>query len=134
VHNTCADDLAKNAPKRVFTSIDKHVGETATKLDDLFPGRVIDVNKKLPANVAGGDREVDILMDQFIIQVKSDKASGLAGQIQATASTLHDKTRRVIGYAPDKYSGHAWTRAANEGIPIARNFDELIAIIKELSN
>jgi len=29
-------------------------------------------------------------------------------------------------------SSAAWQNAANVGIPIARNFDELIALIKEL--
>ncbi len=118
---------------RVFTSTDSHVGGTATQLEALFPKRVLDVNKHLPANVAGGTREVDILMDQFVIQVKGGRATGLAGQMQETAATLTDKSRRIIGYAPDNYSTHAWTRAANEGIPIARNFDELVAIIKELT-
>lgn len=72
-------------------------------------------------------------MDQFVIQVKGGRANVLAGQVQQCAATLTDKSRRVIGYAPDNYSPHAWTRAANEGIPIARNFDEPVAIIKELS-
>ncbi len=122
------------APRRVFTSVDRHVAETANKLDDQFPGRVVDVNQSLPASVAGGTREVDILMDQFVIQVKQGRATGLARQIKETQATIVDQGKRVIGYAPDNYSGHAWTGAANEGIPIARNFDELVAIIKELSN
>jgi hypothetical protein len=37
----------------------------------------------------------------------------------------------AIGYAPGM-SNAAWESAANTGIPIARNLDELIAIIKEL--
>lgn len=91
------------------------------------------MNQNLPANVAGGTREVDIVMDQFIIQVKKGRASGLAPQVQETEATLLDRTRKVLGYAPDNNSSHAWTGATEQGIPIARNFDELIAIIKELS-
>lgn len=119
--------------QKVFTSLDKHVGEAATKLEEIFPGNVLDVNKTLAASVAGGVREVDIVMEQFIIQVKGGRASGLAGQVQETAATLIDQTKRVIGFAPDNYSSHAWEGAAKEGIPIARDFDELVEVIKELS-
>jgi hypothetical protein len=117
---------------RVFTSTDRYVGEIATKLNEIFPGQVVDVNKNLAATVAGGMREVDIVMDDFIIQVKSGRGGGLARQVQGTSNTLVDNSRRVIGYAPDDYSGLAWQGAAEKGIPIARNFDELVKIIKEM--
>jgi len=117
-----------------FSSLDKHVGETANKLERVFPGRVEAVNKPVPATVESGSREVDIIMDEFIIQVKSKRASRLAPQVQATQETLIDKTKTVIGYAPDNYSPAAWKGAAEAGTPIARNFDELIRILKELSS
>lgn len=137
---TKADDVAEIAgkqadsipPKRIFTSSDPHVAETATRLDELFPGRVIGINQNLPANVGGGFREVDIVMDKFIIQVKGGKADKLAPQLHATKSTLIDDSRMVIGYAPDKFSNLAWKGAAEDGLPIARSFDELVLIIKEL--
>lgn len=70
-------------------------------------------------------------MDDFVIQVKSGKADGLVKQIKATVASGAVGHREVIGYAPDKYSAHAWRAAAAEGIPVARNLYELVAIIKE---
>jgi hypothetical protein len=105
----------------------------ATKLDELFPGVVDGVNVKLPANVAGGVREVDIvLLDKFVIQVKGGKANHLFNQMTKTTDTLVDK-KIVIGYAPDDFSPRAWAGAAEQGVPIARNFDELVQIVKELA-
>lgn len=77
-------------------------------------------------------REVDILMDDFIIQVKSGRGNGLVRQMQETTLTLSDNNRRIIGYAPDNFSPHAWRGSAEQGIPVARNQDELIAIIQEM--
>lgn len=119
-------------PKRIFTSTDPHVAETATRLDELFPGRVIGINQDLPANVRGGYREVDIVMDKFIIQVKGDRGNTLKRQMADTERTLINDNRTVVGYAPDNYSKHAWRGAAEEGYPIARSFDELVSLIKEL--
>ena len=124
---------AAKAIGKTFVSPDKYVGSTATMLEKVFPGRVIGVNQEIAANVASGSREVDILMDQFVIQVKSGRANGLARQVQETSATLVDQTKTVVGFAPDDFSGLAWTGAAEQGVPIARNIDELIAIIKELS-
>lgn len=109
------------------------MAEAANKLEEVFPGRGVDVNRDVAARVAGKTREVDIVMDQFYIQVKGKKGKNLARQIRETQETIVDQEKRVIGYAPGNFSGHAWSGAANEGIPIARDIDELIAIIKELS-
>jgi hypothetical protein len=127
---------AKSIPTlcKVFFSGDKHVGKTASMLENIFPGRVLGVNQHLAASVNGGTRELDIVMDQFVIQVKSKKASELARQMRETMATMLDQTRRVIGYAPDNYSHFAWRAAAEDGLPIARTFDELVSIIRELTN
>lgn len=63
--------------------------------------------------------------------IKSGRAKGMARQIEETSMTLQDKSLRVIGYAPDNYSQSAWKSAAENGMPIARNFDELVSILKE---
>jgi hypothetical protein len=76
----------------------------------------------------GGSREVDIILkNDMLIQVKSGKASGLTGQILNTETTTGIPT---IGYAPTIPNG-AWVNAARQGIPIARNIDELLGIIRE---
>jgi hypothetical protein len=63
----------------------------------------------------------------FIIQVKSQRANGVATQV---AETPLDTAKRVIGFAPENYSVHAWQGAAEPGIPFARNFDELVQILE----
>lgn len=92
-----------------------------------MPGRVVGVNQQIMmAN--GLQREADINLGDMLIQVKSGGARGLTGQILRTEQTTGLPT---VGYAPGMSSA-AWENAANAGIPIARNLDELIAIIKEL--
>jgi hypothetical protein len=127
---------AKSIPTfcKVFFSGDKHVGKTASMLENIFPGRVQAVNIHMPAAVASRTRELDIVMDQFVIQVKSGTGKGLVGQIRKTMETLYDTSRRVIGYAPDNFSRHALMEAVEAEIPIATTFEELVAIIREFSN
>ncbi|WP_375430763.1 DUF6531 domain-containing protein [uncultured Friedmanniella sp.] len=110
-----------------FTSSDPHVADAANAIERALPGRVRSVN----SNVAMKNlhsREVDIDLGDLGVQVKSGNARGLTGQMQKTRATT-DLT--VIGYAPDMPRG-AWFNAASQGLPIARDTDELIAIVREL--
>ena len=76
-----------------------------------------------------GFREVDIVLDNALVQVKGGNARGLVGQITGTA----DSTGQVvIGYAPDIPSA-AWASAARQGIAIARTHEELVMIVRELA-
>jgi len=76
----------------------------------------------------GLQREIDIDLGDMYVQVKSGNARGLIGQIQSTEATTGVRT---IGYAPSMPAA-AWESAARAGVPIARNLQELLAIIKEL--
>src|SRR5262249_32272764 len=121
----------KAAPAaRTFVSTDAHVGEAANAIERAFPGRVKAVNNQIPMH-NGLKREIDIDLGDLVVQVKKDKAKGLTGQIQQTQATTG---RRTIGYAPDDMAQGAWKNAARQGIPIAQNEQELIDIIRELSN
>lgn len=112
----------------VFRSADPHVGALANQIERALPGRVVDVNNLVPmAN--GLKREIDIDLGNIVVQVKSGNARKLTGQLLKTAATTG---RTTIGYAPD-IGDAAWRNAAGQGVIIARNPTELIAIIKEIS-
>jgi RHS repeat-associated protein len=126
VHNPCviADPLGL-AP---YTSPDPHVADAANAIDNAMPGRVVGINNQVPMT-NGLQREVDVDLGNMYVQVKSGNARGLIGQIQRTEATTGVRT---IGYAPNMPEA-AWESAARAGIPIARNLQELTAMVKELS-
>jgi RHS repeat-associated protein len=115
------------APYTLYSSSDPHVADAANAINSATPGRVLGVNKDVPMT-NGLQREVDIDLGDLYVQVKSGKARGLIGQIQSTEATTGVRT---IGYAPSMPAA-AWESAARAGVPIARNLQELLAIIKEL--
>ena len=89
------------------------------------------MNEDIPRiTLPGETREVDIMMDDFIIQVKSKRGNNLVKQLKSTQA---DTAEMVIGYAPDRFSQHAWQDAAEVGLPIARSYEELVQIIQEYS-
>jgi hypothetical protein len=72
-------------------------------------------------------REVDIDLGDLLVQVKGGNARGLTGQIARTQASTGTRT---IGYAPD-LGDAAWRNAAQQGIPILRSSNELLAYIRE---
>ncbi|WP_374008776.1 RHS repeat-associated core domain-containing protein [Leifsonia sp. LS-T14] len=112
---------------RTFESSDAHVADAANAMEAAAPGSVKGVNSYVKM-ADGGSREVDIDLGNILVQVKGGNARGITGQIERTSSTTG---RTTIGYAPDMPGG-AWEAAARKGIPIARNGEELVAMVKEL--
>jgi RHS repeat-associated protein len=119
--------LKSSRDPRTFESVDPLVADLANKIEAEIPGRINGVNRTLNLVTRKGFREVDIDLGKVIVQVKSGPAGGLTKQLTETARTLG---RQVIGYAPDIPNG-AWANAARDGIPIARNPAELLAILRE---
>ncbi|MFG2840211.1 RHS repeat-associated core domain-containing protein [Streptomyces zaomyceticus] len=118
----------KIAEGRTFTSDDAHVGEMATLIDAVWPGRVVKPNDKV-LMFDGLKREIDINLGDIYIQVKKDNARGLTGQIEKTVKTTGVTT---IGYAPDMPRA-AVNNAARKGVQIAQTPEELIEMIRGLN-
>ncbi|GEN80501.1 hypothetical protein [Actinotalea fermentans] len=111
---------------RTFTSTDPLVGETATMLDHVLPGVVKGVNQGVPT-LYGRSQEIDILLERIAIEVKSGRAQKVAAQLDAIAS----KTGLTpLLYAPD-LPNVARAGLLMEGRLVARNFDELLQILRE---
>jgi hypothetical protein len=111
---------------RVWSSADSHVASAANALEAAMPGRVVAVNsQRTMAN--GLTREVDIDLGGLIVQVKGGNARGLTGQVLRTQVSTGTPT---VGYAPG-ISDAAWRNAAQQGIPILRTPDELLAYARE---
>ncbi|MFY0582866.1 RHS repeat-associated core domain-containing protein [Cystobacter fuscus] len=79
-----------------FSSTDPHVADLANKIDDLYPGHVLSVNKVVRDADGRIVTDFDIELQNAVIQVKS-KGNGLASQMERTAAVT-DKP--VIGYGP----------------------------------
>ena len=92
-----------------FKSRDKYVGEMATAIESKFPGKVEAVNKKILDSSGSELVEYDIELDNAVIQVKSQQARGLVGQLVRTAQ--HTK-KEAIGYAPDISHRHGMVKDA----------------------
>jgi hypothetical protein len=86
------------------------------------------VNQNIAMTTRSGFREVDIVLDNVLVQVKGGNATGLTGQVLQTSQTTG---QTVIGFAPGIPEA-AWAAAARQGVPIARTHDELIQLIAEL--
>lgn len=121
-----AEGAGASSDARVFASTDPHVADVANGIESAMPGRVLAVNGKVPM-INGLSREIDVNLGDMLIQVKGGNARGLVGQIQQTEATTGIRT---MGYAPNMPTA-AWVSAARDGVPIARNMDELFAMIKE---
>lgn len=75
-------DLVKG-PKRFFFSSDPDVGELATEIESQFPGLVKEVNKIVFDPVTGKRvTDLDIVLENAVIQVKSGDPGNLIDQIQ----------------------------------------------------
>lgn len=126
---TCAAvarDVVATNTARVWSSADSHVASAANALEAAMPGRVVAVNsQRTMAN--GLTREVDIDLGSLIVQVKGGNARGLTGQVLRTQASTGTPT---VGYAPG-ISDAAWRNAAQQGIPILRTPDELLAYVRE---
>ena len=128
-----SNQYGPNSPVGVrpaWTSSDKYVGPAANAIEAAFPGRILSLNTNVNHTTRSGFREIDILLDTVWIQVKHGKNSGSV--IQQIKDTMRDVPGTpVIGFTPD-ISNRAWVMAAEQGIPIARTIDELLAMIEEL--
>ena len=119
---------------RTFTSDDMHVGETANAIEKRFPGRIKAVNKDVYRNDGSKLTDFDIeLVDNVVVQVKTDNARGLEGQIIRTSNEMKQigMHQEVIGYAPglDLSFKAVRIRIANaekQGIAIFTTLDDLL--------
>lgn len=113
---------------RVWTSKDSLVEELATRLEAEHPGLVVGVNEWLPT-FHGSRHEVDIDLGRLAIEVKTGRARGVTGQL---AAIMTNTGRRPILYAPDIPTVTRF-HVLSEGFAVARTYDELLEIIKELT-
>lgn len=115
-------------PIRTFTSDDQHVADLANTLEQALPGRIRGVNSDRVTG-EGLMREVDIDLGDVIVQVKGKNARGLQAQIAETQESTGVTT---VGFAPTIKHG-ARIDAARKGIAIFKDFDELMAYLKEFT-
>ena len=123
--------------KRIFTSPDKYVAETANAIEARFPGRVIDVNKDVYRPNGTKLTDFDIELDNIVIQVKSGTGEGLTRQM-VMSSTGTEKI--VIGYTPNLNPSSHLVRNAkrdalhrtgmSEGFDVFTDLEELLKFLE----
>ncbi|WP_379157939.1 RHS repeat domain-containing protein [Paenibacillus sp. sgz5001063] len=109
---------------RTFTSTDKYVGETANAIEARYPGKVVDVNKKVYRADGTPLTDYDIELDNAIIQVKQGGGKGATRQAINTASSTN---KEVIVYLPDQSPNSAVVKGLQkEGFQVFTNEADLI--------
>lgn len=120
-------DISKGTSK-TWTSTDKYVGETANAIEAKYPGKVVDVNKKVYRADGTPLTDYDIELDNAIIQVKQGGGKGATKQAINTASST---SKEVIIYLPDQNSGAAVVKGLqNEGFKVFTNQQDLMNYLK----
>jgi hypothetical protein len=92
-----ARGFAGEAP-RVFSSTDRYVAELANDIEAAYPGHVVGVNMDYLDDAGRQITEVDILLRNAAIQVKSGGGTGATRQVMATIGVTELPT---IAYGPD---------------------------------
>ena len=111
---------------KVFASTDAYVADTASLLQNTFGG-VKRVNMDI-TELMGSTKEMDIVMDTLLIEVKSGSGTGITGQV---LKTMKATGQTVIGYAPD--APYGMLKAARlRGLYIAGTPEELIQLVSTL--
>jgi RHS repeat-associated protein len=109
---------------RTFTSTDKYVGETANAIEKRYPGKVVDVNKKIYRADGTPLTDYDIELDNAIIQVKQGGGKGSTRQAINTATST---SKEVIVYLPDQSPSSAVVKGLQkEGFQVFTNQNDLI--------
>ena len=108
---------------RIFTSSDPLVGDLATQIDALAPGRVAGVNRVVRDPMTGARlTDLDIELTDVVIQVKSGKK--LAGAVEQVSVSAAETGKRAVLYAPNLKPG-AVKQAQREGVEVFTSFDVL---------
>ncbi|OPX41833.1 hypothetical protein CLHUN_42990 [Ruminiclostridium hungatei] len=124
VHNA---NYNKGTPK-TWTSTDKYVGETANAIEAKYPGKVVDVNKKVYRADGTPLTDYDIELNNAIIQVKQGGGKGATKQAINTASST---SKEVIVYLPDQNPGAAVVKGLQkEGFKVFTNQQDLLNYLK----
>jgi hypothetical protein len=123
VHNTCADDLAKNAPK--WTSKDPLVADIANKIDDVYPGLVKKVNEPLYDAAGKLVTDADILLKNAVLQIKSGGGKKLANQVLRTEGVTD---LPVIAFGPT-LKGSVVKQLQKQGSLVTRSLKDLLDVI-----
>jgi RHS repeat-associated protein len=120
-----AESAPTAAAPRTFTSPDPHVGELATRIEAAYPGHVVGVNVDIFDAAGGKITDVDILLKNSAIQVKSNGGKGLTTQLFETEKAVNLPT---IGYGPD-LGKHVVKGIEKAGGLVTRDADLLIQIV-----
>ena len=120
--------LPTQGTPRTWTSTDKYVGETANAIEAKYPGKVVDVNKKVYRADGTPLTDYDIELNNAIIQVKQGGGKGATKQAINTASST---SKEVIVYLPDQNTGTAVVKGLQkEGFKVFTNQQDLLNYLK----
>lgn len=113
---------------KTWTSADKYVGETANAIEVKYPGKVVDVNKKVFRADGTPLTDYDIELDNAIIQVKKGGGKGTTKQAINTAPSTR---KEVIVYLPDQNPSAAVVKwLQKEGFNVFTNQQDLLNYLK----
>jgi hypothetical protein len=117
-----AEAVAPRGAGRVFTSTDPLVGDLASRIDALAPGRVVGVNRELRDALGNRVTDLDVELADLVIQVKS--GTKLGGGVEQVAASSAATGKPSVLYAPNLKPG-ALKEARRQGAEVYTTFDDL---------
>lgn len=113
---------------KTWTSPDKYVGEIANAIEVKYPGKVLDVNKKIFRADGTPLTDYDIELDNVVIQIKSGGGKGATQQAISTASST---SKEVIIYLPEQNLGAAVVKELQrQGFKVFTSEQDLLNYLK----
>ena len=124
--NTCG-------PQERFPSTDPQVAETASAIDDAFPGGVQGHNVDVFRPDGTKLTDLDIVTDQAVVEVKTGRGRGLGAQVDRITEAMAQEGldgRQLVVYLPDMPPSSAVAQeATRRGALVVHDLDELVGIV-----
>ena len=124
------ENIVEALRNRAKKSKDPHLFEAFETINERFPNQILHVNEIRKDPLTGKNRELDLICQNFVIEIKSGTGKHCLKQFleQKAFSEAIRKTHIVYGPEMSKARISEYTR---HGIIISQNLDDLITIMKE---
>ena len=115
----------QNLANRANNSKDKNVFEIYLALEQLRPGSVRHINEVLRDQVSKKDREIDIITDKCVYEIKSGKAKHKVKQFSAQLEFAKSRNKDYVIYSPGSRK-HQVDVLKSKGFNVFTSIDDLV--------
>lgn len=115
----------QNLANKAENSKDKNIFEIYSLLEQLRPGSVRHINEVLRDQVSKKDREIDIITDKCVYEIKSGKAKHKVKQFNAQLEFAKGRNKDYVIYSPGS-GKHQVDVLKSKGFNVFTSIDDLI--------